>query len=208
MFRIIKYCTFFILIYSMNSCGTLGTGNDFNMSKNSIIDRNIPEIEGYKEYKSLLLVDIISQKMFLLNKGTVYKEYLISSSSYGTGSRQNSLQTPLGKHIIYKKIGNNLPINAILKGRKWNGAIANIISDPIDTEYDHVTSRILWLDGLELGRNKGSDVDSRTRYIYIHGTAEEGLLGKPASDGCIRMYNTEVIELFDLVEEGIQVWIY
>ena len=208
MFRIIKYCTFFILIYSMNSCGTLGTGNDFNMSKNSIIDRNIPEIEGYREYESLLLVDILSQKMFLLNKGTVYKEYLISSSSYGTGSRENSFQTPLGKHIIYKKIGNNLPINAILKGRKWNGAIANIISDPIDTEYDHVTSRILWLDGLELGRNKGSDVDSRTRYIYIHGTAEEGLLGKPASDGCIRMYNTEVIELFDLVEEGIQVWIY
>ena len=208
MFRIIKYCTFFILIYSMNSCGTLGTGNDFNMSKNSIIDRNIPEIEGYREYESLLLVDIISQKMFLLNKGTVYKEYLISSSSYGTGSRENSFQTPLGKHIIYKKIGNNLPINAILKGRKWNGAIANIISDPIDTEYDHVTSRILWLDGLELGRNKGSDVDSRNRYIYIHGTAEEGLLGKPASDGCIRMYNTEVIELFDLVEEGIQVWIY
>ena len=208
MFRIIKYCTFFILVYSMNSCGTLGTGNDFNMSKNSIIDRNIPEIEGYREYESLLLVDIISQKMFLLNKGTVYKEYLISSSSYGTGSRENSFQTPLGKHIIYKKIGNNLPINAILKGRKWNGAIANIISDPIDTEYDHVTSRILWLDGLELGRNKGSDVDSRTRYIYIHGTAEEGLLGKPASDGCIRMYNTEVIELFDLVEEGIQVWIY
>ena len=208
MFRIIKYCTFFILIYSMNSCGTLGTGNNFNMSKNSIIDRNIPEIEGYREYESLLLVDIISQKMFLLNKGTVYKEYLISSSSYGTGSRENSFQTPLGKHIIYKKIGNNLPINAILKGRKWNGAIANIISDPIDTEYDHVTSRILWLDGLELGRNKGSDVDSRTRYIYIHGTAEEGLLGKPASDGCIRMYNTEVIELFDLVEEGIQVWIY
>lgn len=208
MFRIIKYCTFFILIYSMNSCGTLGTGNDFNMSKNSIIDRNIPEIEGYREYESLLLVDIISQKMFLLNKGTVYKEYLISSSSYGTGSRENSFQTPLGKHIIYKKIGNNLPINAILKGRKWNGAIANIISDPIDTEYDHVTSRILWLDGLELGRNKGSNVDSRTRYIYIHGTAEEGLLGKPASDGCIRMYNTEVIELFDLVEEGIQVWIY
>ena len=208
MFRIIKYCTFFILIYSMNSCGTLGVGTDSNMSKNSIIDRNIPEIEGYKEYKSLLLVDIISQKMFLLNKGTVYKEYLISSSSYGTGSRQNSLQTPLGKHIIYKKIGNNLPINAILKGRKWNGAIANIISDPIDTEYDHVTSRILWLDGLELGINKGTDVDSRTRYIYIHGTAEEGLLGKPASDGCIRMYNTEVIELFNVVEEGTQVWIY
>ena len=82
------------------------------------------------------------------------------------------------------------------------------MSDPIDADYDHVTSRILWLDGLEIGLNKGSDVDSMSRYIYIHGTAEEGLLGRPASDGCIRMYNVEVIELFDLVEEGTQVWIY
>ena len=70
-----------------------------------------------------------------------------------------------------------------------------------------MTSRILWLDGLEEGKNKGPGVDSRSRYIYIHGTAEEGLIGKPASDGCIRMYNSEVIELFGLVEEKTQVWI-
>ena len=109
---------------------------------------------------------------------------------------------------IYKKIGETLPINAILKGRVWNGAIANVITEEIDTEFDHVTSRILWLDGLEKGKNKGLGVDSRSRYIYIHGTAEEGLIGKPASDGCIRMYNSEVIELFDLVGEKDQVWIY
>jgi lipoprotein-anchoring transpeptidase ErfK/SrfK len=146
--------------------------------------------------------------MSLVSKGTVSREFIISSSFYGTGSLRNSLKTPLGKHVIYKKIGEDLPVNAILKGRKWSGAIANIVSDPIDTDYDHVTSRILWLDGLEIGSNKGSDVDSMSRYIYIHGTAEEGLLGRPASDGCIRMYNVEVIELFDLVEEGTQVWIY
>ena len=66
----------------------------------------------------------------------------------------------------------------------------------------------LFLDGLEEGKNKGNGVDSRNRYIYIHGTAEEGLIGKPASDGCIRMYNNEVIELFELVSEKTQVWIY
>jgi len=89
-----------------------------------------------------------------------------------------------------------------------DGAIANIISEEIDTDYDHVTSRILWLDGLELGKNRGNDVDSRSRYIYIHGTAEEGLLGKPASDGCIRMYNSDVIELYDLVDLQTPVLIY
>ena len=136
------------------------------------------------------------------------KKYSISSSYYGTGSQENSLKTPLGRHEIYKKIGNDLPVNAILKGRVWSGAIADIIEEPLDTDFDHVTSRILWLDGLEIGKNKGKGIDSRDRYIYIHGTAEEGLIGKPASDGCIRMYNEDVIELFDLVDEKAQVWIY
>ena len=68
---------------------------------------------------------------------------------------------------IYKKLGSNLPANAILKGRVWNGAIADIIKEPIDTDFDHVTSRIMWLDGLEEGFNKGEGIDSRKRFIYI-----------------------------------------
>ena len=71
-----------------------------------------------------------------------------------------------------------------------------------------VDQMVAKLQGLEQGKNKAPGVDSRTRYIYIHGTAEEGLIGRPASDGCIRMYNSEVIELFGLVEEKVQVWIY
>ena len=200
--------TFLLLISLLFSCSTLDLKKQEIINKNNTINNNIPEINGYKDYDNILLVDIKSQVMSLVSKGTVSREFIISSSFYGTGSLRNSLKTPLGKHVIYKKIGEDLPVNAILKGRKWSGAIANIVSDPIDTAYDHVTSRILWLDGLEIGSNKGSDVDSMSRYIYIHGTAEEGLLGRPASDGCIRMYNVEVIELFDLVEEGTQVWIY
>jgi len=200
--------TILFLISLLFSCSSLDLKKQEIIYKNNTINNNIPEINGYKSYDNILLVDIRGQVMSLVIEGTVSREFIISSSSYGTGSLKNSLKTPLGKHVIYKKIGEDLPVNAILKGRKWSGAIANIISDPVDTDYDHVTSRILWLDGLEVGSNKGTNVDSKSRYIYIHGTAEEGLLGQPASDGCIRMYNTEVIELFNLVEEGTQVWIY
>ncbi len=199
--------TILFLIF-LNSCSTVMTDKSSKYKKNKVIDEILAIDESYSDLDSLLYVSIEDQNMYLLRKGTIYKVFKISSSYYGTGSEAGSLKTPLGKHEIYKKIGETLPINAILKGRVWNGAIANVITEEIDTEFDHVTSRILWLDGLEIGKNKGLGVDSRSRYIYIHGTAEEGLIGKPASDGCIRMYNSEVIELFDLVGEKDQVWIY
>tara|TARA_B100000579_G_C22663294_1_gene772004 strand:- start:305 stop:931 length:627 start_codon:yes stop_codon:yes gene_type:complete len=195
----------FVIIF-LSSCSTL---KDINyMNKNIYLDKLESIDPSFKKNDILLYVDIDKQSMIHLNKGKIQNVYPISSSSYGTGSKENSFKTPLGKHEIYKKIGYNLPENAILKGRVWNGAIADIIKEPIDTDFDHVTSRILWLDGLEIGKNKGKGIDSRNRFIYIHGTAEEGLIGKPASDGCIRMYNSDVIKLFDLVDEKAQVWIY
>ena len=203
LYNFIKILLFFVII---TSCSSLPVNK--NMNKNNILN-NIYAIDPlYKDLPVLLFVDIETQTLSHIEKGTFLKLYKISSSYYGTGSKLNSLKTPLGRHEIYKKIGSNLPINGILKGRVWNGAIADIIEEPIDTEFDHVTSRILWLDGLELGKNKGRGIDSRNRYIYIHGTAEEGLIGTPASDGCIRMYNKDVVELFDLVDEKAQVWIY
>jgi len=205
-FRMNKTYFLGLCVLYLSSCAMLENQNNFN--KNSILEK-IESIESSYEYlDTLLYVDIPSQQMFFIKKGEIVNIYSISSSYYGTGNKVNSLMTPLGKHEIYKKLGENLPENAILKGRVWNGAIADIIKEPIDTDFDHVTSRILWLDGLEEGKNKGPGIDSRERYIYIHGTAEEGLIGKPASDGCIRMYNKDVIELFDLVDEKAQVWIY
>ena len=205
-FRINKTYFLGLCVLYLSSCAMLENQNNFN--KNSVLEK-IESIESSYEYlDALLYVDIPSQQMFFIKKGEIVNIYSISSSYYGTGNKVNSLMTPLGKHEIYKKLGENLPENAILKGRVWNGAIADIIKEPIDTDFDHVTSRILWLDGLEEGKNKGPGIDSRERYIYIHGTAEEGLIGKPASDGCIRMYNKDVIELFDLVDEKAQVWIY
>ena len=205
-FRMNKTYFLGLCVLYLSSCAMLENQNNFN--KNSILEK-IESIESsYEDLDTLLYVDIPSQQMFFIKKGEIVDIYSISSSYYGTGNKVNSLMTPLGKHEIYKKLGENLPENAILKGRVWNGAIAEIIKEPLDTDFDHVTSRILWLDGLEEGKNKGPGIDSRERYIYIHGTAEEGLIGKPASDGCIRMYNKDVIELFDLVDEKAQVWIY
>ena len=205
-FRMNKTYFLSLCFLYLSSCAILENQNNFN--KNSILEK-IESIESsYEDLDTLLYVDIPSQQMFFIKKGGIVDIYSISSSYYGTGNKENSLKTPLGKHEIYKKLGENLPENAILKGRVWNGAIADIIKEPLDTDFDHVTSRIMWLDGLEEGKNKGPGIDSRERFIYIHGTAEEGLIGKPASDGCIRMYNKDVIELFDLVDEKAQVWIY
>ena len=164
-------------------------------------------IVEYRELETLIVVNISTQQLFLLKKGNIDEIYSVSTSVYGTGSEENSFKTPLGKHKISEKIGDGLPEGAILKGRRWTGAIANIIKEPIDTEFDVVTSRILWLTGLEEGKNQGPGVDSKSRYIYIHGTAEEGLIGKPASDGCVRMYNVDVITLFNKVDTNTQVLI-
>ena len=120
----------------------------------------------------------------------------------------NSFQTPLGEHIVAEKIGEDLPLGAVLKGRKWTNEVIVPIKDVIDIPEDVITSRILWLDGVEQGINKGGDVDSKERFIYIHGTAEEGLIGKPASLGCIRMKNKDVIKLFNRVKENTKVLIY
>ena len=169
---------------------------------------NIESISAeYRELEELIVVDIATQQLFFLKKGKIDEIYSVSTSVYGTGSKVNSFKTPLGRHKISEKIGEGLPEGAILKGRRWTGAIANIIKEPIDTDFDVVTSRILWLTGLEEGKNLGSGVDSKSRYIYIHGTAEEGLIGKPASDGCVRMYNIDVISLFNSVNIDTEVWI-
>jgi lipoprotein-anchoring transpeptidase ErfK/SrfK len=135
------------------------------------------------------------------------ESFPISTSKYGEGSIENSFKTPLGFHEIKEKIGDNVLVNTIFVARNNTGKVANIIESPINTESDHVTSRILWLNGLESGINSGPGVDSYSRYIYIHGTHEEGLIGQKASHGCIRMFNNDVVYLYDIVEKGTKVYI-
>jgi len=200
-----KYISFILLFITLFSISCTVTQEK---PSNYMALANIESISAeYRELEALIVVDISTQQLFFLKKGQIEEIYSVSTSVYGTGSKVNSFKTPLGRHKISEKIGEGLPEGAILKGRRWTGAIANIIKEPIDTDFDVVTSRILWLTGLEEGKNLGSGVDSKSRYIYIHGTAEEGLIGKPASDGCVRMYNIDVISLFNSVNIDTEVWI-
>ena len=149
-------------------------------------------------------ISITNQELILREDSGVIKTYKISTSKFGEGSTENSFKTPLGKHEIKKMIGKDVIIGGRFIGRVHTGEVFPIYSDQeIYVKEDVVQSRILWLSGLENNINKGIGVDSFARYIYIHGTPEEWLLGSKASKGCIRMSNKDVIELFDKVHEGM-----
>ena len=154
-----------------------------------------------------LLVNTSEQILRVLNGDAEVYRYPISTSKYGNGCQQDSLQTPTGGHIVEKCIGGDQPAREVFVGRKPTGQLAEIISDPTASELDLILTRILWLKGLEKNKNLGQGCDSYDRYIYIHGTHEEGLLGTPASHGCVRMSNIDVIELYDHVAEGTFVYI-
>ena len=143
-----------------------------------------------------LEVKISAQKLYAMAGERVLKIYPVSTSKFGIGSAAGSNKTPLGTHKIARMIGDKEPIYTIFRDRKKAG----VLKEPNmgdTTVGDTITSRILWLEGLEPGRNKGKGMDSYARYIYIHGTADEGLIGRPASHGCVRMRNADVIETFD-----------
>jgi hypothetical protein len=131
--------------------------------------------------------------------------YPVSSAALGVGQLKNSFKTPLGRHEITEKIGDKLPIYSVFRVRQTTGDIWSPELSAAHPETDWILSRILWLSGCELGKNQGGDVDTHERYIYIHGTSEENLLGTPASHGCIRMGNQAIIELFNRVEVGTPV---
>ncbi len=158
-------------------------------------------------FKEFLYVGVERQQMFLFKESKIVKTYDISSSKYGAGTIYGSEQTPIGLHYVKSKHGENVPLGGVIISKKYIGRITQISNDSIDSNKDEITTRVLALAGLEEGINKGNPNDSYNRNIYIHGTAEEGLIGKPASHGCIRMRNTDIVELYSLVNEGIHVLI-
>ena len=162
---------------------------------------------GNQAFKEILFVSIKEQKLYHIKDDKIVKHYIISSTAYGIGSEAGSNKTPLGLHKVNQKYGEKTPINGRMIGRVFYGEIAAIYTDNNKSKTDDITSRIFWLEGLEKGKNKGNEIDSYKRYIYIHGTSEEGRLGKPASHGCIRMKNKEVIDLYKIIEVGTLVLI-
>jgi lipoprotein-anchoring transpeptidase ErfK/SrfK len=154
-------------------------------------------------------VDLRRQQLYLWEAfpdgDMLIRQYPVSTAANGPGEHSGSYCTPRGRHRIAEKIGAGAPLYAAFKSREPTGEIWTPALDAQHPGRDWILTRILWLEGLEPGRNKGGSVDSRARYIYIHGTNEEHKLGKPASHGCIRMRNTDVVELFDRVEVGTEV---
>ena len=158
-------------------------------------------------YNELLYVSVKAQKIYHIINNEVIKIYIISTAEKGTGNIKNSYQTPLGLHSIKEKHGDNTPLNGRMISRIFYGQIATVYNDSSRSKTDDVTTRILWLSGEEEGVNKGGNVDSYQRYIYIHGTSEEGRLGTPASHGCIRMNNKDVLKLYNKIAVGTKVLI-
>lgn len=158
-------------------------------------------------YNELLYVSVKTQKMYHIINNEVVKTFIISTAEKGIGNIKNSEQTPLGLHSVKEKHGDNTPLNGRMIGRVFYGQIATIYNDSSRSKTDDVTTRILWLSGEEEGVNKGGNVDSYQRYIYIHGTSEEGRLGTPASHGCIRMNNKDVLKLYNKIAVGTKVLI-
>lgn len=147
-----------------------------------------------------LVVDVSEQVIRVFSGNNIVHTYPVSTAINGVGSKSGSDRTPLGKHRIAQKIGEGAALGAVFKSRENTGRIANILTKPGEESHeDNVTTRILWLDGLEPGENHGGNVDSMSRAIYIHGTDEEGKIGRPASHGCIRMRNRDIVELYGMV---------
>lgn len=154
-------------------------------------------------------VDLRRQQLYLWEAfpdgDMLIRQYPVSTATNGPGENSGSYCTPRGRHRIAEKIGAGAPLYAAFKARQPTGEIWTPELDAKHPGRDWILTRILWLEGLEPGRNKGGSVDSHARYIYIHGTNEEHKVGTPASHGCIRMRNADVAELFDRVEVGTEV---
>jgi hypothetical protein len=156
----------------------------------------------------LILVNIYRQKLYLLDKGELDRDYLISTAQNGVGQEEGSGKTPLGLHYVQLKIGEGADPFAVFKSRELTGDLAVPVA-----RGDAIIGRILWLAGLELGFNLGENsegtvVDSSSRYIYIHGTNDIDRIGQARSSGCIRMKPYDVIDLFNKAPEGTLVYIY
>jgi lipoprotein-anchoring transpeptidase ErfK/SrfK len=146
-----------------------------------------------------IVIDASKQELSLYDGERLLKRYSVSTAKNGLGEKNGSFCTPRGRHIVRAKIGAGQPENTVFVRRRPTG---EIWSRELHAKYpgrDWMLTRLLWLSGLEPGKNRLGDVDTMRRYIYIHGSPDTAEMGRPGSIGCIRMRNRDIIELFDLV---------
>ena len=152
--------------------------------------------------KSKLVIDTKKQVAELYKNNTLVKTFVVSTAANGVGCEEGSLCTPSGKLKVAQKVGEGLPLGTVIRSRIPTGEVWS--SDPQNplahSQEDFVLTRLLWLEGVEPHNKNTFD-----RYIYLHGTNHEHLLGKPASHGCIRFSNADIVEVFDLLKVGDEV---
>ena len=153
-------------------------------------------------------ISIARQRLWLYEADRVLLETDVSTAGNGAGERSGSECTPRGRHVIRAKIGAGQPTNAVFVGRRPTGEIYSPELAQRFPGRDWILTRILWLSGCEPGFNRGGDVDTMRRYVYIHGTPDTTTLGRPGSRGCVRMANGDIMRLFDLVEPGTPVNVF
>jgi len=149
-----------------------------------------------------LTIDIASQTLTVWAPSSSQKQYLVSTAARDVGEVNGSLQTPRGLHVIRAKIGADMPSNTVFIERRPTG---EIFSQDLYRQFpkrDWILTRILWLSGLEVGKNRLGNVDTMQRYIYIHGTPDSCQMGQPGSHGCVRMRNQDIIELYEGISVG------
>ncbi len=161
---------------------------------------------GLPSAEDCIVVSIDQQKLWHFH-GSDCESYVVSTARAGRGCVQDSLQTPLGLHQVCEKIGEGAAPGMVFKARQPTGKLASAWPTPED---NLITSRILWLDGLEAGLNQGTDaqgriVDTRRRFVYIHGTNQADMLGRPNSHGCVLLSDADIIRLFAQVPVGTKV---
>lgn len=153
-----------------------------------------------------IAIDIPTQTLTLRDaRSKVLMQTLVSTAKKGPGERKDSECTPRGRHVIRAKIGAGMPTNTVFVSRRPTGEIYSPALRALYPQRDWILTRILWLSGLEPGKNRLGAVDTMQRYIYIHGAPDEEAMGAPSSHGCVKMRNVDVLALFDLVEPGTAV---
>lgn len=153
-----------------------------------------------------LVIHIPTQTLELFDdNGNSVRSYQVSTGANGSGEESGSFCTPRGKHVIRAKIGAEQPENTVFVKRRPTGEIYTPELGARQPKRDWILTRILWLSGKESGFNRSGSCDTMRRYIYIHGTPDGTELGRPGSHGCVRMRNSEMLELFGKVQTGTEV---
>jgi lipoprotein-anchoring transpeptidase ErfK/SrfK len=153
-----------------------------------------------------ITIHIPTQTLELFDdNGKLLRRYRVSTGANGVGEENGSFCTPRGRHVIRAKIGAGQPEGTVFVKRRPTGEVYTPELGAAHPGRDWILTRILWLSGKEPGYNRWGSCDTMRRYVYIHGTPDGTPLGKPGSRGCVRMRNSELVELFDLVRTGTEV---